>query len=79
MNPNTSALPARCLPPSTRFLNSDAGLYAVRLEPLVPGHHDRIAGRVEHVLSGRRHLFDDGAALLACLLLESLTQAGDAA
>jgi hypothetical protein len=33
------------------------------------GAHN-LSGRVEHVLSGRRHDFDSSAALLACLLQE---------
>lgn len=55
-------LPAPASPP--------AALYAVSLRPADPQHPGRIAGRIEHVLSGRRHDFDDGASLLACLALE---------
>ena len=47
-----------------------AGLYAVSLRVVDPRQPGRIAGRIEHVLSGRRHDFDDGATLLACLALE---------
>jgi hypothetical protein len=32
-----------------------------------PSDSERLAGRLEHVPSGRRHDFDDAAALLACL------------
>jgi hypothetical protein len=47
------------------------GLYAIRLLPPLPGGASpRIAGRIEQVLSGRCHDFEDGAALLACLALE---------
>ena len=47
------------------------GLYAIRLLPPGPaGNAPRIAGRVEHVLSGRCHDFADGAALLECLAFE---------
>jgi hypothetical protein len=46
-------------------------LYAVRLLPPEPGGASpRIVGRIEHVLSGRCHDFDNGAALLACLAFE---------
>jgi len=50
--------------------STPAGLYAVSLLPTDPQHPGRIAGRIEHVLSGRRHDFDDGATLLACMALE---------
>ncbi len=53
-----------------------AGLFAVRLMPPDPRHPQRLAGRVEHVLSGRRREFADGAALLAWLLLEQRHAAG---
>jgi hypothetical protein len=49
---------------------SSCGLYALQLlaaDPLAPG---RLRGRIEHVLSGRRHDFDSGEALLACLASE---------
>ena len=46
----------------------NACLYAIRLLAPAPGAASPcIAGRVEHVLSGRRHDFADGAALLAWL------------
>ena len=51
------------------------GLYAIRLLPPEPGDAGlRIAGRLEHVLSGRCHDFDDGATLLACLAFEQQQQ-----
>lgn len=46
--------------------------YAVKLHATDPRLPDRIKGRLEHVLSGRRHDFDDGPALLACLAHELL-------
>jgi hypothetical protein len=50
-------------------------LYAIRLLAPEPGADTaRIAGRVEHVLSGRCHDFDDGAMLLACLACEQQQQ-----
>ena len=49
---------------------SSNGLYALQLLAPDPRHPDRLRGRIEHVLSGRRHDFDSGAALLACLLSE---------
>lgn len=39
-----------------------------------------LRGRIEHVMSGRRHDFDNGVALLACLAHEQaqvLLAAGD--
>jgi hypothetical protein len=47
-----------------------ACVYAVKLLAVAANESPRIAGRLEHVLSGRRHDFDDGASLLACLALE---------
>ena len=44
--------------------------YAIQLLGADPNDPTRIAGRLEHVLSGRRHDFDDGEALLACLAHE---------
>jgi len=54
-------------------------VYAVQL--LAGGGREpgRVAGTLEHVLSGRRHDFDDGPALLACLALEQALQAHAAA
>ena len=46
---------------------STARLYAVRLFT-DPSNCGRVAGRLEDVLSGRLHAFDDGATLLALLL-----------
>ena len=52
-----------------------AGLYAIRLLAPGPGAAcTDIAGRVEHVLSGRCHDFADGAALAAWMLLEQQQQ-----
>jgi hypothetical protein len=45
-------------------------VYALQL---LPGHPDQpnfIAGRLEHILSGRRHAFQDGATLLSWLAYE---------
>ena len=56
--------------PISATASPPAALYAVSLRPAEPQHPGRIAGRIEHVLSGRRHDFDDGATLLACLALE---------
>ena len=47
-------------------------VYAIKLMAADPRQPNRIAGRLEHVLSGRRHDFDDGPALLACLAHEQL-------
>ena len=47
-----------------------AGAYAVKLLIVDPQHPERLAGRLEHVLSGRRHDFANGQALLACLAFE---------
>ena len=53
----------------------NACLYAIRLLPPESGAACAgIAGRVEHVLTGRRHDFADGAALLAWLVLEQQRQ-----
>lgn len=51
------------LPPS-------AGVYAIKLLAIDPQHPESLAGRLEHVLSGRRHDFANGQALLACLAFE---------
>lgn len=50
-------------------------IYAVRLLAADPMHPGPIAGRLEHVLSGRCHDFVDGPALLAWLALEQLQAA----
>lgn len=47
-----------------------ACVYAIKLLGTDPQHPDRLAGRLEHVLSGRRHDFANGQALLACLAFE---------
>ena len=60
-----------------------ACLFVVRLLPAAPGggagEAPACIGQLEHVLSGRRHDFADGAALLECLAHEqrraSVTQA----
>jgi len=49
------------------------GLFVVRLLPVAaagPGAPVPCVGQLEHVLSGRRHDFADGAALLECLAHE---------
>ena len=42
-------------------------VFALRLQAADPQDPTRIAGRLEHVLSGRCHDFSDGPSLLACL------------
>lgn len=42
-------------------------VYVVKLRWPDLADPSRLSGRVEHVMSGRRHDFDNGAALLACL------------
>jgi hypothetical protein len=44
--------------------------FAIKLFAADPRDPGSLAGRVEHVLSGRRHNFGDGQALLACLARE---------
>ncbi|HSW03071.1 hypothetical protein [Aquabacterium sp.] len=44
--------------------------FAIQLLAADPRDPGRLSGRIEHVLSGRCHDFDDGRALLACLALE---------
>lgn len=51
-------------------VTSSAGVYAIQLLTIDPQHPGRLAGRLEHVLSGRRHDFANGQALLACLAFE---------
>jgi len=51
-------------------MTPSASVYAVKLLATDPQHPERLAGRLEHVLSGRRHDFANGQALLACLLFE---------
>lgn len=50
-----------------------ACLFVVRLLPVAaagPGVPPPCVGQLEHVLSGRRHDFADGASLLECLAHE---------
>lgn len=47
-----------------------ACVFALQLQAFDPAQPERIAGRLEHVLSGRRHAFADGSALLACIAHE---------
>jgi hypothetical protein len=47
--------------------STSRGVYVVRLLAAPAGTATRLCGQLEHVLSGRRHDFDDGHALLACL------------
>jgi hypothetical protein len=47
-----------------------ASAYAIQLLATAPQDPERLAGRLEHVLSGRRHDFANGQALLACLAFE---------
>ncbi|MBX3635580.1 MAG: hypothetical protein KF683_09380 [Rubrivivax sp.] len=49
--------------------------YVLKLSPPCPGGGP-LRGRLEHVISGRRHDFDDGAALLECLGHEQRQIAG---
>ncbi len=66
-----TTLPAIVLPSvAMPALHPAACTYVVRLARPEPGQPRRLAGRVEHVASGRRHDFDDGAALLALLARE---------
>jgi hypothetical protein len=64
----------RTTPPAT----AANAVYAVTLLAALPQQAGRLAGRLEHVLSGRRHDFDDGPALLACLALEQRLAASSA-
>jgi len=66
-------------PPAAHTMNEapepNGRLYAIRLLPLeTGGAAAQFAGRLEHVLSGRCHDFDDGATLLACLAFEQQQQ-----
>jgi len=49
---------------------SPAQVFVVRLQASDPLRPGAVAGRLEHVLSGRRHDFDNADALAACLLHE---------
>lgn len=42
-------------------------VYVIKLRGPGFAEPTRLSGRIEHVMSGRRHDFDNGAALLACL------------
>lgn len=44
-------------------------VYVVKINPTADGSAG-LAGRVEHVSSGRRHDFDSSQALIDCLLSE---------
>lgn len=52
------------------FVAPSASANAVKLLIVDPQHPERLAGRLEHVLSGRRHDFANGQGLLACLAFE---------
>lgn len=47
-------------------------VYVVKLQGPDPGDPQRVAGRIEHVMSGRRHDFDNAQALIGLLLHEQL-------
>jgi len=64
---------------NTPPMTPSAGAYSVKLLAPDAGNPERLAGRVEHVLSGRRHDFANGQALLACLAFEQQQAALDAA
>lgn len=67
---------------NTQPVTPNASVYAIKLLALEPqnAHRtERLAGRLEHVLSGRRHDFANGPALLACLAFEQQQVALDAA
>jgi hypothetical protein len=55
---------------SAHAVDASACVYVVRLHPLDRDQAGRLSGRLEHVISGRRHDFDNGDALLACLAHE---------
>lgn len=46
--------------------------YVVKLRAPDPAHPEVLRGRLEHLTSGRRHDFDSGEGLLACLQGEQL-------
>jgi hypothetical protein len=56
---------------------SSACAYALQLQPARTPQDTTVAGRLEHVMSGRRHAFDSGAELLACLAHEQLLAFGE--
>jgi hypothetical protein len=45
-------------------------VYVIKLHVPDPRSPGGLSGRLEHVSSGRRHDFDNGPALLACLVHE---------
>lgn len=45
-------------------------VYVVRLRHADPRDPSALSGRLEHVMSGRQHDFDNAQALLACLAHE---------
>lgn len=55
---------------NTHSVPPSAGIYAIKLLVGDPQSPARLAGRLEHVLSGRCHDFANGPALLACLAFE---------
>ena len=55
---------------SAHAVDPAACVYVVRLHPADRSTAPRLSGQLEHVLSGRRHDFDNGDALLACLAHE---------
>jgi hypothetical protein len=55
---------------NTTSVTPSASVYAIKLLPSDPQQPERLSGRLEHVLSGRRHDFANGQALLVCLAFE---------
>ena len=64
------SLPTRKAAPLFVALPAGLNFYAVALLPADPLQPGRLKGRLEHVLSGRRHDFDNASGLLACLACE---------
>jgi hypothetical protein len=60
-------------------MTSSRCVYVIKLRPSTNGDSGRLVGRLEHVPSGRRHEFDGGDALLACLAQEQARVARDLA
>lgn len=52
---------------NSRPPNPGAYVFVVKLAVAAGAPPLQLAGRLQHVQSGRRHDFDSGAALLACL------------
>lgn len=50
-------------------------VYVIKLTPSGEPGQPTLCGRVEHVGSGRRHEFHDGASLLECLAREEVLAA----